>query len=169
MVSDSEFVSKTINEYGFNGFEKIPLSSPVYTNLGRFIERFQFVEFPQFLNVLIGNFSLIGNRPLPLNRIEELAAIYEYSLIRDRQLCSAGITGLAQIMGKFNLSNDERILVEAAFGKFLATASSYLVLQVYFLVLINTFCILTFKKYFLLSYLLRLINDKRINFIKFNS
>ena len=49
-----------------NRYIVLPSDSEVYTKLGRFLDRTHINEFPQFWNVLKGEMSLVGNRPLPL-------------------------------------------------------------------------------------------------------
>ena len=53
-------------------FLNIPLDSPLYTPIGRFIERCALTELPQLFLVLIGRMSIVGNRPLRKNVIESL-------------------------------------------------------------------------------------------------
>lgn len=95
------------------GYLDIPLSCEVFTPIGRFMERTQIVEAPQLINVIAGQMSLIGNRPLPAENVELLKA-------HDRWQCRfdspAGISGIAQVVGKLNLAPAERLAFEASYS-----------------------------------------------------
>ena len=77
---------------------------PRITKIGRFIRRSSIDEFPQFLNVLKGDMSLVGPRP-PLPR--EVAEYTDYDMQRLSVL--PGCTGLWQISGRNNLSFDQMV------------------------------------------------------------
>jgi len=67
------------------------------TRLGKFLRKSSVDEFPQFINVLIGDMSLIGPRPHPIKLNEEFAK--KINNIMARHYVKPGITGLAQCMG----------------------------------------------------------------------
>jgi lipopolysaccharide/colanic/teichoic acid biosynthesis glycosyltransferase len=64
---------------------------------GRFLRKTSLDEFPQFLNVLRGDMSIVGPRPHLPPHDEEFSVIAR--TYRSRQLVKPGITGLAQING----------------------------------------------------------------------
>ena len=64
------------------------------TPVGRFIRKTHIDEVPQFYNVLIGEMSLVGPRPLPLREIKKFPNLLQKNA---RFLVRPGITGLAQI------------------------------------------------------------------------
>jgi len=77
------------------------------TPLGRFLRRSSLDELPQLLNVLKGDMSLVGPRPLRLDYVP----LYTPEQAR-RHLVSPGITGVAQINGRNALSWDEKFALD---------------------------------------------------------
>jgi lipopolysaccharide/colanic/teichoic acid biosynthesis glycosyltransferase len=69
---------------------------PRITRVGRFLRRTRLDELPQFLNVLLGDMSLVGPRPERPELAEQLAMAIPYFEERMRDV-KPGITGLAQI------------------------------------------------------------------------
>jgi lipopolysaccharide/colanic/teichoic acid biosynthesis glycosyltransferase len=94
-------------------FLNIPPSSPLYTRAGRLLERCGITELPQFVHVLSGKMSIVGNRPLPDNVMDCLRE--EYSYADERFLTPAGLTGPAQLVGRDALTDDERLRLESAY------------------------------------------------------
>ncbi len=77
---------------------------PRITRVGRFLRKVSLDELPQLLNVVIGDMSLVGPRPIVENEINKYGPVYEeYCLVRP------GITGLWQISGRNNTSYAERV------------------------------------------------------------
>jgi len=114
-------------------FLNISSDSALYTPLGRFFEALWLTELPQLLNVLAGQMSLVGNRPLPENVVAKLRARYPYA--EDRFWIKAGLTGPSQLVGRDNLSDQERLSLEIKYCK--ACLESYS-LRMDFMILLYT-------------------------------
>jgi lipopolysaccharide/colanic/teichoic acid biosynthesis glycosyltransferase len=138
MVDDPEFIQDQISRLGRIGFEAIPLNSPVYTKAGRVFERLQFVELPQLLNILKGDMSLIGYRPLPKSHVDVLGQTLGRDAVLRRHTYAPGITGFAQLSGKSLLTNESRLEIEIAEADFFATSSPLACLKTYFAILFST-------------------------------
>lgn len=72
-------------------------SDPRRTWLGSFIRRYSIDELPQFINVLIGDMSIVGPRPEQPKFVEQFSQTIPRYMLRHRE--KAGITGWAQING----------------------------------------------------------------------
>ncbi|NCI45535.1 sugar transferase [Sediminibacterium sp. WSJ-3] len=88
---------------------------PRITKVGGFIRNTSIDELPQLWNVIIGDMSIVGNRPLPLYEAEKLTTD-KYSL---RFMAPAGITGLWQVekRGKGEMSEEERLMLDNAYAR----------------------------------------------------
>ena len=80
---------------------------PRVTRVGRLLRKLSLDELPQVLNVLAGEMSLVGPRPLPLRDYAKLEAWH-----RKRYLVLPGITGLWQISGRSNLTFDDLVRLD---------------------------------------------------------
>lgn len=77
-------------------------SDPRITPLGRLLRRTSIDELPQLLNVVAGQMSLVGPRPLPVVEAKELSGVH-----RRRMSVRPGITGLWQVSGRSDLTFQE--------------------------------------------------------------
>ncbi len=88
---------------------------PRITKVGKFIRNTSIDELPQLWNVIIGDMSIVGNRPLPLYEAEKLTTD-KYAM---RFMAPAGITGLWQVekRGKGEMSEEERLLLDNKYAE----------------------------------------------------
>lgn len=102
------------NQYGDSVFFKIE-NDPRVTRLGGILRNTSLDELPQLFNVLKGDMSLVGNRPLPLYEAKNLTTD---GVVR-RFLAPAGITGLWQVTkrGKKEMSDTERIQLDIIYAR----------------------------------------------------
>jgi lipopolysaccharide/colanic/teichoic acid biosynthesis glycosyltransferase len=94
-------------------FLNLPHDSPLYTPIGRFIERTMLTEMPQLLHVLQGRLSVIGNRPLPDNVVQSLSEAFPQT--ERRFLVRCGLTGPVQLIGRDSLCDAARLEIEIAY------------------------------------------------------
>jgi lipopolysaccharide/colanic/teichoic acid biosynthesis glycosyltransferase len=80
---------------------------PRLTPTGRLLRRFSLDELPQLVNVLRGEMSLVGPRPLPMRDFERLEEWH-----KKRYLVLPGITGLWQVSGRAELDFDELVRLD---------------------------------------------------------
>ncbi len=86
---------------------------PRVTPLGRIIRKFSLDELPQFLNVLRGEMSIVGPRPLPVKDFEKMRDVeINTEWHKHRASVKPGITGLWQISGRSNLSFEEMLFLD---------------------------------------------------------
>lgn len=114
VVAETDF-SKQKEEDINNAFVKIE-NDPRVTKVGRFIRKYSIDELPQLFNILKGDMSIVGNRPLPLYEAEKLTA--DSSI--DRFMAPAGLTGLWQVeeRGKGGkMSAEERKQLDILYGE----------------------------------------------------
>ena len=114
VVAESDFNKEKEEEIN-NAFVKIE-NDPRVTKVGRFIRKTSIDELPQLFNILRGDMSIVGNRPLPLYEAEKLTA--DASI--DRFMAPAGLTGLWQVeeRGKGGtMSAEERKQLDITYGR----------------------------------------------------
>jgi exopolysaccharide biosynthesis polyprenyl glycosylphosphotransferase len=78
---------------------------PRITRIGNFLRRYSLDELPQLFNILFGEMSLVGPRPLPVRDVQKFS---EHHFIRHEVL--PGITGLWQVSGRSDITSFEEVV-----------------------------------------------------------
>ena len=76
-------------------------NDPRITRVGKYLRKYSLDELPQLFNVLLGQMSLVGPRPLPIRDVEKFAPEHYF-----RQDIIPGITGLWQVSGRSDTDSD---------------------------------------------------------------
>lgn len=79
-------------------------NDPRITKVGRFLRATSLDEFPQFINVIKGQMSLVGPRPYLPREKEDMGEYYEYIV-----KMKPGVTGPWQVAGRNNLEFEDRL------------------------------------------------------------
>ena len=162
MVNDRNVIDTYLSSIRSYGFEKIPLSAIVYTKIGRIFEKFQIVEVLQIFNVLEGNMSLIGYRPLPISRVMQLEEELGVKAIETRHSVKPGITGISQIVGKATLSNRDRVILENNYNLMVHNQPQLKVIYYNTLIIFETVGQIFFKRNFFIKSIIAKINSTHI-------
>jgi len=80
---------------------------PRITKMGGFIRKTSLDEFPQFINVLKGEMSLVGPIPYLMREKDDMTYFYKYIVA-----CKPGLTGLWQVSGRSEVTFDERVRMD---------------------------------------------------------
>jgi undecaprenyl phosphate N,N'-diacetylbacillosamine 1-phosphate transferase len=95
---------------------------PRLTKIGKFLREYSLDELPQLFNILKGDMSIVGPRPLYMSQVAEW---------NDRQkkrlLVKPGLTGLAQISGRGELTREEKLELDV---RYVETAGFWLDLKI---------------------------------------
>jgi lipopolysaccharide/colanic/teichoic acid biosynthesis glycosyltransferase len=86
---------------------------PRVTGVGRFIRRYSIDELPQLINVLRGDMSLVGPRPLPINDFRKMREEDHLGgYYRQRAQGKPGMTGLWQVSGRSEIGFRDMVLLD---------------------------------------------------------
>lgn len=100
LKSDKEFREKYLSYRKVENDERI-------TKIGKFLRKTSLDEFPQFINVLKGEMSLVGPRPYLFREKKDMGEYYDYII-----KCKPGITGLWQVSGRNKNTFKERLQLD---------------------------------------------------------
>ena len=90
---------------------KIQLSNKITTRVGKILRNYSLDELPQFLNVLIGDMSIVGPRPSLLSQTDLNASRKKIGI----SSLKPGITGLAQISGRDLITTSQKLRYETEY------------------------------------------------------
>jgi undecaprenyl-phosphate galactose phosphotransferase len=85
---------------------------PRVTRLGGFLRKSSLDELPQLFNVVMGEMSLVGPRPIVAAEVERYGAV-----IHEYHACKPGITGLWQVSGRNDVGYDARVELDRTYAR----------------------------------------------------
>ena len=103
LKSDKEFREKYLSYRKVENDERI-------TKIGKILRKTSLDEFPQFINVLKGEMSLVGPRPYLNREKKDMGNSYHYII-----KCKPGITGLWQVSGRSHTTFKERLKLDVEY------------------------------------------------------
>jgi lipopolysaccharide/colanic/teichoic acid biosynthesis glycosyltransferase len=104
---------------------------PRLTKTGKFLREYSLDELSQFFNILKGDMSIVGPRPLYISQIAEWSERQ-----KKRLLVNPGLTGLAQISGRGGLTREEKLELDV---KYIETANLWLDFKIILTTIANVF------------------------------
>jgi lipopolysaccharide/colanic/teichoic acid biosynthesis glycosyltransferase len=107
MVKGAERLEARLARRSARTFLKIE-KDPRTTGVGRLLRKYSLDELPQILNVLRGDMSLVGPRPLLLSDMEKLPRAQQLA----RFAMKPGVTGLWQVSGRSRCSDEQRMQLD---------------------------------------------------------
>ncbi|MBQ9549370.1 MAG: exopolysaccharide biosynthesis polyprenyl glycosylphosphotransferase [Lachnospiraceae bacterium] len=105
------------------------------TRSGKLLRKYRIDELPQLINIIKGEMSLVGPRPEMLENVSEYES--EMPEFRYRLRMKAGLTGLAQVMGRYNTSSRDKLVLDLLYIERFSILLDIKILFQTFLVLFN--------------------------------
>ena len=102
----------TLNKIAACGLDRLGdnyaiTDDPRITKVGKFLRKSSLDEIPQFINILKGDMSLVGNRPYLPREKEDIGEFY-YDIVKTKP----GLTGYWQVSGRSDVSFKKRLELE---------------------------------------------------------
>lgn len=121
------------------GFKQATKNDSRITKIGAFLRKTSLDEFPQFINVLLGDMSVVGPRPHPLKLTEEYSQLIDKYLFR--HFITPGITGHAQVNGYRGETSEPQLMEKRVEYDtwYIENWSLFLDLKIVFLTVWNVF------------------------------
>lgn len=110
-----KFRTMVMNAEKLSGPKLADENDPRITKIGRFMRSTRIDELPQFFNILMGDMSIVGPRPereFFINKFKETIPDFKY-----RTIVKAGLTGLAQVWGKYSTTPEDKIKYDILYIK----------------------------------------------------
>ena len=105
-----KFRTMTVADSQSNSQVSTAINDPRITKVGKILRRFRMDEIPQFINVFLGEMSLVGPRPEMISNIDRYKAQLPDFAYREKM--KAGITGYAQIEGRYNTTPEDKLMLD---------------------------------------------------------
>lgn len=109
-AAHKEYLRRFRNGFAERGSRRVPFKlteDARITGVGRWLRKTSIDELPQLVNVILGDMSLVGPRPVPAYEVE----LYDESHY-DRLAAKPGITGIWQVYGRCRVSFEEMIAMD---------------------------------------------------------
>ena len=98
-------------------------NDPRITKIGKILRKLSLDEFPQFWNVVKGEMSLVGPRPVPRDELRKYGKYDAYYMA-----VKPGVTGLWQVSGRNDVSYDERVALDVTYTQTLSMTGDIMII-----------------------------------------
>lgn len=117
LITKDPRYKKLYQEWKNTNFKLV--KDPRVTKIGKFIRKYSIDETPQFLNVLLGDMSLVGPRPYHADELAKQQVKYPGTekFIKEMHKVKPGITGYWQVEGRSDVDFDKRIEMDAYYAR----------------------------------------------------